>query len=79
MKQVMDMEPVEVFRTNVGNLKAADEIVEAVVSLFPHLQVTFDLEDCDNVLRIAGRCSHADMQVVRSLVVLHGFEMHVLN
>ena len=43
---------VEVFKTNVAEAEQATELVSLLQQHFPSGRVTFDLEDCDRVLRI---------------------------
>jgi len=45
---------VEVFKTNVQDAGDASRIVAFLQERFPSCQVSFDLEDCDKILRIAG-------------------------
>ncbi|MBO0359209.1 hypothetical protein J0X19_14705 [Hymenobacter sp. BT186] len=48
------MEAVEVFKTTV-NTPAQAQVLEAQLQrLLPACRITFDLEDCDNILRVAG-------------------------
>ena len=44
----------EVFRTNVEEEQQAEKIRNLLLQHFPSLNVSFDLEDCDKVLRIKG-------------------------
>lgn len=43
---------VEVFKTNITNAKSAKPILIALSKLLPNSYINFDLEDCDNILRI---------------------------
>ncbi len=45
---------VEVFKTNVRYKKYARKVVTEILNHFPELLVSFDLKDCDNVLRVEG-------------------------
>lgn len=42
---------VEVFKTNVPD-ERADEALAGLLELWPDARITFDLDDCDRVLRI---------------------------
>ncbi|GAB4023925.1 hypothetical protein GCM10028773_43530 [Spirosoma koreense] len=45
---------VEVFKTNVQNMDVSKRLIQI---LFEHIQadrISFDLEDCDRVLRVEG-------------------------
>jgi hypothetical protein len=43
---------IEVFKTNVTQPATADKIISELNQLVPSAKVNFDLEDCDNILRI---------------------------
>ncbi|MFN8357591.1 MAG: hypothetical protein U0Y10_24245 [Spirosomataceae bacterium] len=45
---------VEVFKTNVSNQERAQWLVAAWMERFPNHRISFDLEDCDRILRIQG-------------------------
>jgi hypothetical protein len=49
---------VEVFKTNVQKGEEAIRIKELLHALFPDSRITFDLDDCDRVLRVEGIFSH---------------------
>jgi hypothetical protein len=42
---------VEVFKTNVGNQRTANHL-KLLLERLPACKINFDLEDCDNILRI---------------------------
>ena len=48
------MDTVEVFKTTVATPAQARLLEAQLQGLFPTCRITFDLEDCDNILRIAG-------------------------
>lgn len=43
---------VEVFKTNIQDAQIADFIVGELEKNFPSASINFDLNDCDNILRI---------------------------
>tara|TARA_R110002050_G_scaffold34230_1_gene86574 strand:+ start:14085 stop:14333 length:249 start_codon:yes stop_codon:yes gene_type:complete len=43
---------VEIFKTNVNNQRLASMIISDLNQLYPEYRINFDLEDCDNILRI---------------------------
>lgn len=45
---------VEVFKTNVEEEAEARVLRHALKSVFPEHRVSFDLEDCDRVMRVEG-------------------------
>lgn len=48
------MANVEIFRTNIGNQKAADLIVKRLSASFPMLKFNVDLHDSEKILRMEG-------------------------
>lgn len=45
---------IEVFKTNITTQENADIISAELQQLFPRTIVNFDLDDCDNILRLKG-------------------------
>jgi len=45
---------VEVFRTHVKKKAEAKKIVNALQKEFSGCKITFDLQDCDKILRVEG-------------------------
>ncbi|MCC8426147.1 hypothetical protein [Mucilaginibacter sp. UR6-11] len=43
---------VEVFKTNVDEIKIAEKLVKQLLGYFPDSLINFDLEDCDKILRV---------------------------
>ncbi|PWJ58258.1 hypothetical protein CLV98_104116 [Dyadobacter jejuensis] len=43
---------VEVYSTNVENQHQANLLLQHLGALFPAYEINFDLEDCDNILRV---------------------------
>lgn len=43
---------VAVFSTNITDRGLAEEIRQALLTVFPEAKINFDLEDCDRILRI---------------------------
>jgi hypothetical protein len=66
------MELVEVFKTSVGTPAQARRLEARLRRLFPTCRITFDLADCDNILRIAG-AAQCPSQAVACLVAA-GYE-----
>ena len=63
---------VEVFRTNIADLKDADRLKKELSVLYPSSKVNFDLEDCDRILRI-----EASNNVDISQVIFIGHQLGV--
>lgn len=68
---------VEVFKTNIEQGIEAEYLKEQLAKIYPQLQVNFDLEDCDHIIRIAA---HEVLPVdeVMELVLSLGYEIMVL-
>ena len=45
---------VEVFKTNVRNIREAKLIIQKLAEEFPKHKINFDLSDCDRILRVQG-------------------------
>lgn len=45
---------IEVFGTNVGSAREAGYVKDVLYRCFPQSRITFDLQDCDKVLRLEG-------------------------
>lgn len=45
---------VEIFRTDVTHQRVAAVLTAELTRCFPHLLISFDLEDCDRILRVKG-------------------------
>jgi len=55
---------VEVFKTNIEDKTIADQIVEKLQLVLPSAEINFDLDDCDNILRVESR-SNPTTEVAR--------------
>jgi hypothetical protein len=45
---------VTIFKTNVKTEPVANQLILYLQRIIPDFQINFDLEDCDNILRIEG-------------------------
>jgi hypothetical protein len=61
---------IEVFKTNVNNRTDADRLIDAIHKLCTDHKATFDLEDCDKILRIK---SAGDVYADDVIELLKGF------
>jgi len=68
---------VEVFKTNVVHHEDASVLISKLAALFPGSKVTFDLEDCDNILRIEGQTVIAGRVI--SMLNAHNYLCHMLD
>ena len=68
---------VEVFKTNVQSHLDAIKLKEILFKKFPGMQVHFDLEDCDKILRTEGK--NILVSRVVQLVKLQGYYCELLE
>lgn len=57
---------VTIFETNVETERIADQLIIYLQKIIPDFQINFDLEDCDNILRIEGN-RDVSMLVIKRL------------
>jgi hypothetical protein len=67
---------VEIFKTNITELSIADTIVVQLQQLFPKANFNFDLQDCDNILRL--ECDYDIIQPTIAAVKALGFYCELL-
>ena len=70
---------VEVFKTNISTKKKAKQVTIFLKELFPVAKITFDLEDCDNILRIETVDASIDDKLVIELLNQNGFYTEALS
>lgn len=63
---------VEVFKTNVTEHLHAETLLTMLSLHLPEHQINFDLNDCDNILRVKG--NNIPVAQVIELVSSNGFE-----
>lgn len=69
---------VEVFKTNVADGFAADQLIEEIQLTFETYQANFDLDDCDLILRVKSASKDVDATAIILLLNKSGFEASVL-
>ncbi|WP_017258779.1 hypothetical protein [Pedobacter arcticus] len=69
---------VEVFSTNVKNHKEADFLLNQLCELFPVYEINFDLDDCDNILRVKSDLETIEVFKIVDLLNNFGFSVQVL-
>jgi len=62
---------VEVYSTNVENDDQADFLLYQLEKVFPEYKINFDLEDCDNILRVESYLG--TIEVFQVIALLHNF------
>lgn len=68
---------VEVFETNVPDTGAAGRIVKELYAHYPESRISFDLEDCDKVLRIES--VSLDKEAIMGLLRARGYMCKVMD
>ncbi|MEP7251822.1 MAG: hypothetical protein ABI683_05560 [Ginsengibacter sp.] len=59
---------IEVFKTNVKELSQASVLLDHIHTLSEDVEANFDLEDCDNILRIKSHSGRIQpLQFIRLL------------
>ena len=46
---------IEVFKTNVSDIKQAEKVIRKLQAQFPNYLINFDLDDCDKILRVMAK------------------------
>ncbi|HDZ14559.1 hypothetical protein LCGC14_0993210 [marine sediment metagenome] len=69
---------VEVYRTNVATQKQAKFVLEQLLKIFPEYLINFDLEDCDNILRVESVSGKIEVVRIAALLNDIGFFAMVL-
>ncbi|MBD3583166.1 hypothetical protein [Flavobacterium selenitireducens] len=67
---------VEIFRTDVTEPAQAEAMIARLRDYAPASSITFDLEDCDKVLRVESAI--LEVSAVISCMQAHGFECEIL-
>ena len=69
---------VEVFKTNVVHRDHAAMLIEEIERCFSGCKATFDLEDCDRVLRVQSHKNMVPPTFLIDFLLGFGFEVSVL-
>ncbi|AXP81694.1 hypothetical protein CJ739_2621 [Mariniflexile rhizosphaerae] len=70
---------VEVFKTNITKQKKAEQIIEKLQQKFSGYKINFDLEDCDNILRVESTTGQIDHEVLVQIISDDGFYIEPLK
>lgn len=71
------MKRVEVFKTDITKKSIAKRLEKLLLDHFPNSKINFDLEDCDNILRIETHT--VPVQQVEQLMFKQGHYCKVLD
>ncbi|PSR53452.1 hypothetical protein AHMF7605_07895 [Adhaeribacter arboris] len=69
---------VEVFKTNVKDQRHANRLLCLIHQTFREYKANFDLEDCDNILRVASATEFIQVACLIKLLQESGFYAEVL-
>lgn len=69
---------VKVYKTNVYESSRAHDILKDIRTLLPGSDPSFDLEDCDNVLRIERTSGKIEEQEIREILSNYGHSLEIL-
>ena len=70
---------IEVFKTNVQDCEKAKEILEAIHTSFNSYHANFDLQDCDNILRIECKNGFIEIEGIIYLLREHNCDAEILE
>lgn len=68
---------IEVFKTNIKDEDTAETILCRLMAYLPEAYINFDLEDCDNILRIENCQKHSSEVIL--IIRQNGFECERLE
>jgi hypothetical protein len=69
---------VEVFKTNVKDPGHAKRLIEQIHQNFSDYKANFDLEDCDNILRVQSTTGFVQSSFLIALLEEFGYTAEVL-
>ncbi|HLT73685.1 MAG TPA: hypothetical protein VKZ68_01325 [Ohtaekwangia sp.] len=70
---------VEVFKTDVCDRRYAELLVKEICSVCTGYSASFDLDDCDRILRVISPAGEVDAARVIQLIEQFGFSAEVLD
>lgn len=69
---------IEVFKTSVKEITESKQLLKVLKRKFPNAKINFDLEDCDNILRIESP-REINVQIVNSTLKQFGHHLEILK
>lgn len=72
------MEAVGVYKTDVDDKSKAKKILSEIRRVLPGSDPSFDLEDCDKVLRVENHSSGVDKSKIKKILKTYGHQLQVL-
>ena len=68
---------VEIFKTNMQHSELAEQLASILRSRLAFSKITFDLEDCDKILRVEA--NQICVETVIEILSTHGLQCEVLD
>lgn len=68
----------EIFKTNVQDKRSAGYIITLLNSVCDTYEISFDLEDCEKILRVEARDGLIDTSLIKATLHGEGFYCEVL-
>ncbi|HKH62221.1 MAG TPA: hypothetical protein VKA49_15370 [Flavitalea sp.] len=69
---------IEVFKTNVESHDQAKMLIEEIHRSFAGYKANFDLQDCDNILRVKSVTESVESDCLINFLKKFGFEAEIL-
>lgn len=69
---------IVVYKTTVKNRATAESITYSIHQQFPDYEVSFDLEDCDKVLRVENGNGSVNEGKIQAILRSYGYRMEKL-
>lgn len=76
--QLDKMNRIKVYKTDVDNRSAAESILDDIRRLLHNYDVSFDLEDCDKVLRIENLNGRVNESKIINILHNYGYQIERL-
>lgn len=68
---------IAVFKTNISSPVEAKHILDKLSDYYPEHRISFDLEDCDKILRIEGEPQ--ELHILKKTIHENGFICEILE
>lgn len=72
------MRSIAVYKTDVTDRSKAKTIVDAIHRQCPDCEASFDLEDCDKVLRVESKNGKVEESEIRDIFKNYGYQLESL-
>lgn len=72
------MQSIAVYKTTVESQGVAESITCSIRRQFPDYDVSFDLDDCDKVLRVENGDGSVDGKKIQTILKSYGYRMEKL-